>query len=93
MKEATIQMDRAGRIVLPKKLRDRFRLRSGDTLAVEVRGDAIELRPTQATGKLRRLNGVLVFSSGSPLDPSTDFASESREERIDELTREVKAGR
>ncbi len=92
--EDMVQIDQAGRVVLPKKLRDRFRLRGGDSLAVAVRGDAIELRPTQATGRLSRVNGVLVFSaSGSPLDSNTDLVSESREERIDELSRGVKESR
>jgi len=62
MRQTTVQIDQAGRVVLPKGLRDRFRLRGGDTLAIEVRGDAIELRPTRATGTLKRVNGVLVFT-------------------------------
>ena len=44
---------RRSRVVLPKALRGRFRLRGGDVLAIEVRGDAIELRPTQAVGQLK----------------------------------------
>ena len=40
-----VQMDSGGRVVLPKKVRERFRLRGGDTLALEMKGDVIELRP------------------------------------------------
>src|SRR5208283_1984823 len=93
MKEATVQIDRAGRLVLPKPLRDRFRLRGGDMLAVEVRGDAIELRPTQPTGQLKRVNGVLVFTGHGPLGSGEDLVAQSRDERIDDLMRDVKERR
>jgi AbrB family looped-hinge helix DNA binding protein len=86
MKQATVQIDQAGRVVLPKQLRDRFRLRGGDTLQVEVKDDAIELRPTQASGELKRVNGVLVFSTGETLPAGRDFVEEAREDRINELT-------
>jgi len=93
MKETTVQIDQAGRMVLPKPVRDRFRLRGGDTLAIEVRGDAIELRPTRATGELKRVNGVLVFTGPGPLENGEDFVAQSREERIDDLMRDVKEQR
>ena len=93
MSETTVQIDQTGRVVLPKKLRERFRLRGGDTLAIEVRGDAIELRPTVATGELKRVNGVLVFTGGEALPDGEDWAARSREERIDALMPGAKAGR
>jgi AbrB family looped-hinge helix DNA binding protein len=85
MKEMTVQIDQAGRVVLPKRLRERFRLRGGDTLAIEVRGDAIELRPTRAAGELKCVNGVLVFTGAAPLERGRDFVADSREERMDDL--------
>jgi len=84
MNKTTVQMDQAGRVVLPKPLRDRFRLRGGDTLAVEVRGDAIELRPTQASGQLKRVNVVLVFTPAGPVR-NEDFVAQSRDERIEDM--------
>ena len=93
MKDATVQMDQAGRVVLPKPLRDRFRLRGGDMLAIEVRGDAIELRPAQRTGQLKRVNGVLVFTGTGPLASGEDFVAQSRDERIDDLMRDLKERR
>ena len=83
----TIQIDHAGRLVLPKRFRERFRLEGGDSLAVQVRGDAIELRPMKAAVRLMRINGVLVISGGEPLPEGRDFVAESREERITELMR------
>ena len=93
MSELTVQMDQAGRVVLPKRLRERFRLRGGDTLAIEVKGDAIELRPARATGQLSRVKGVLVFTGPTPLSGDLDLVAQSREERIDDLTRGSKEGR
>jgi AbrB family looped-hinge helix DNA binding protein len=90
MKDATVRIDQAGRMVLPKRLRDRFRLRGGDTLAIEVRGDAIELRPTRGAGQLKRVNGVLVFTSSGPLASGEDLVAQSREQRIDELMEGMK---
>jgi len=80
-----VQMDPAGRVVLPKRVRERFRLRGGDTLALEVKGETIELRPQQAKARLERVNGVLVLVSEAPLPEGRDLVAESREERIDEL--------
>jgi AbrB family looped-hinge helix DNA binding protein len=86
----TIQIDRAGRVVLPKRLRDSFRLKSGDKLAVGVRGDAIELRPIKSNIRLERINGVLVLKGDLQLPEGRDLVAEAREERIDELARAAK---
>jgi AbrB family looped-hinge helix DNA binding protein len=85
MKE-TVQIDQAGRLVLPKRVRDSFRLKSGDTLAIGVKGDAIELRPTKPGFRLERINGVLVLAAEMPL-PARDLVADAREERLDELAR------
>jgi AbrB family looped-hinge helix DNA binding protein len=82
-----VQMDQAGRVVLPKKLRERFRLQGGDLLALEVKGDEIHLRPQKAKALLERVNGVLVVVDEMPLPEGGDLVSESRDERIDEIAR------
>lgn len=93
MSEKTVQIDQTGRLVLPKPVRDRFHLRGGDTLTIAVCGDTIELRPTSDTGRLKRVNGVLVFTGSGPLGSGEDFVAQSRDERIDDLLRRAKAGR
>lgn len=93
MNETTIQIDRAGRIVLPKRLRDRFHLRGGDTLTIEVRNETIELRPAQSASRLERVNGVLVFTGEVPLQAGEDLVDQSREERIDQLMHGTKVHR
>ena len=82
-----VQMDSAGRVVLPKKVRERFRLRAGDTLALQMKGDAIELRPQKNGTRLERVNGVLVLVSEASLPEGRDFVAESRDERVDEIAR------
>jgi AbrB family looped-hinge helix DNA binding protein len=82
-----VQMDPAGRVVLPKKVRDRFRLQGGDTLALEIKGDTIQLRPQPTKARLERVNGVLVLVSETPLPEGRDLVAEAREERIDQIAR------
>ncbi len=92
MKE-TIQIDPAGRVVLPKRFRDTLGIKSGDKLAVQVTGDAIELRPTHSSVRLERVNGVLVLTGDIPLPEGRDLTGDSREDRIGELTRATKRSR
>jgi AbrB family looped-hinge helix DNA binding protein len=80
-------MDQAGRVVLPKKLRERFRLQGGDTLVLEVKGDEILLRPQKTKVRLERVNGVLVLVGEMPLPEGRDLVSDSRDERIDQIAR------
>jgi AbrB family looped-hinge helix DNA binding protein len=82
----TIQIDRAGRVVLPKAVRDRFRLSGGDMLAIEMKEDAIELRPQKTGIALKKVNGILVVS-GAKFTEDCDFVAADREERIQELLR------
>jgi AbrB family looped-hinge helix DNA binding protein len=83
--DTKVQIDPAGRVVLPKKIRERFRLQGGDTLTLEVKGEAIELRPQKPTAQLRRVNGVLVLVSDTSLSAERDLVAEARQERIDEI--------
>jgi AbrB family looped-hinge helix DNA binding protein len=93
MKEAMVQMDQTGRVVLPKRVREQFSLRGGQKLSIQVRGDAIELRPTKEERRLKRVNGVLVFFGGAPLEGGRDYVEEARQERISELVKEAKGER
>lgn len=84
MAAVKVKVGQAGRIVLPKRLRDRFGLRRGDTLVVEVKGNAIELRPANTGSRLELINGVLVLATETRLE-NRDLVADLRNERIDAL--------
>ena len=62
-----VTLDRAGRVVLPKAIRDEMRLSPGDTLDVAVKGDEVTLRPRRGATPLQKERGVWVFRTGKPL--------------------------
>jgi len=64
---AKVTIDRAGRVVLPKNLRDELHLSPGDTLDLTVQGEAVTLRPRRNTSPLQKKQGVWVFSTGTPM--------------------------
>jgi len=64
---AKLTIDRAGRVVLPKPLRDELELAPGDALELESAGEKITLRPLRAAAPLAKERGVWVFHAGQPL--------------------------
>ena len=62
-----VTLDRAGRVVLPKSLRDEMQLSPGDTFDVTVKGDELTLRPRRSATPLQKERGVWVFRTGGPL--------------------------
>ena len=67
---AKLSMDRAGRVVLPKPVRDRLQLEPGESLELESFDDHIVLRPARANASLRKKRGVWVFRTAEPLAAS-----------------------
>jgi AbrB family looped-hinge helix DNA binding protein len=84
----TVTLDKAGRVVIPKSVRDDLRLGPGDSLTLESQGDQLMLRPIRSASALRKEQGVWVFRSGRKLTAAeTDRALESvRRERDRELS-------
>lgn len=64
MKKALIPIDKAGRVVLPKDLRQELAIKPGDLLRITVRGNEVTLRPTRERSGFVRRGRALVFSSG-----------------------------
>ena len=62
-----VTLDRAGRVVLPKSLRDELHVSPGDTLDLSVQGDEVTLRPRRSSSPLQKKQGVWVFSAGKPM--------------------------
>ncbi len=76
-------MDKAGRVVIPKPLREELHLEPGDALELESGGEQITLRPARGTGPLQNEHGIWVLHTGEPLSASAtdDVLRQIREER------------
>jgi len=64
----TVTIDAAGRIVIPKAIRDREGLTAGTELEIRAENGRIELAVPYAPSRLERRNGLLVLVAppGSP---------------------------
>ena len=62
----TLTIDKAGRIVLPKPLREELQLEPGDSLEVNIKGEEITLRPIRGNSPLKKKHGVWCFRLASP---------------------------
>ena len=58
-------IDRAGRLVLPKPVRDELEIKAGDSLRLALEGYLVTLRPNRASAGLVRKGRALVFRSAS----------------------------
>lgn len=64
-------LDKAGRIVLPKPLRDELHLEAGDAVEIESSGEDITLRPVRGQAQLRKKHGIWVYRAGEALSAAT----------------------
>jgi AbrB family looped-hinge helix DNA binding protein len=78
-----LTIDKAGRVVIPKPLRDSLHLGPGDALELETDGETMTLRPVRSIPPLQKERGIWVHRTGVPL--SAAVADETlrsiREER------------
>lgn len=79
----TLTVDKAGRVVLPKPVRDQMQLRAGDSLEIESSEDRIVLRPRRGGAGLHKKQGIWVFSTGEPISAKAtdDVLRQIRRER------------
>ena len=61
-----LALDKMGRLVVPKVLRDRFALKPGDELEFTLEANGIRLSPVIAASPLAEVNGILICSSEIP---------------------------
>ncbi|SPE37824.1 putative Antitoxin VapB27 [Candidatus Sulfopaludibacter sp. SbA3] len=80
-------IDKAGRIVIPKPIRDALRLDAGDVIELEQEGETLHLRPRRSGSNIRKKQGIWVYRSNSKTAPVDIVAliDQLREERIQEL--------
>ena len=81
--KATISIDNAGRLILPKAMRDRFQLSGGSKLNVEMIGDHLELTPIDSgiETNLSRKNGLLIVPATGKNCNAAEAVQADREER------------
>lgn len=77
-------LDKFGRIVIPKEIRDDFNLKPGNRINIEESEQAIILKPVVGEPNLRWKDGVLVFS-GAPLADLDKALEKHRDERLKNL--------
>ena len=77
-----ITIDSAGRVLIPKALREELHLKPGDVLELQSTGDDITIRPQRTHAVLQKERGMWVFSTGEPTSLSIlDLIDEQREQR------------
>ncbi len=79
-------VDRFGRVVIPKKIRDVYNLEPGTQVRIEEEQDAIILKPVRGEQNLQWKDGVLVYS-GVPMGDLAEAVSKHREERARSVRR------
>ncbi len=82
------RLDKSGRIVLPKAVRDRLRLEPGDAICIEVADDEATLRHASTESALTRESGIWVFGTGKAVthDEARELLRAVREERLADLS-------
>jgi AbrB family looped-hinge helix DNA binding protein len=84
---ATVTLDKAGRLVLPKPIREALRIGPGDSLEVESKDDRIVLSPVRVRPGLQKEHGVWVFRSGKSVSVSIpELIDQERERRTRDFT-------
>jgi AbrB family looped-hinge helix DNA binding protein len=82
----TLTLDKAGRVVLPKPVRDEMQLRAGDSLELESWEDRIVLRPRRGGVGLHQKQGIWVFGVGEPIPAGATDATLRQIRRERELS-------
>lgn len=77
----TVTIDGAGRVVLPKAVRDELRLGAGDILALESDGERVTLRPVRSRARVRKENGIWVLRTGRKV-PAEETDRALRDSRL-----------
>lgn len=67
-------IDSAGRLVVPKVLRDRLGLKPGSTVDLSPYGAGLQMVPVSRTARVRSIRGAVVAESDTVLNDEDVFA-------------------
>jgi AbrB family looped-hinge helix DNA binding protein len=87
--ESTTTIDAAGRIVIPKAVRDALHLRGGTRVRIVPTHRSIVIEPIEEAAVLVVRDGMTLIG-GELEGPARDFTGEGREARLDELEARVR---
>jgi len=82
---ATVEIDKAGRIVVPKKMRDSLHLRPGERLSIECHVDSITIARERKPRGLYEKGGWFVYDGGGPpvtTEEANRWIDKDREDRM-----------
>jgi len=82
-----ISIDKAGRIVVPKEIRDRMGLLPGDNLTIDSDGDQLTLRPVREEPIMKKEHGIWVYQGSIRNFDIVKHIDDQREQRSLELLR------
>ena len=89
--KARASVDKAGRLVIPKKIREKMHLDSGVVVGIETVGDHLEIRIADSQDyKLVEKDGLLVIE-GSPVMDTVAAIKADRQARIDRFERRAES--
>ena len=79
-------LDRFGRVIIPKGVRDDMGLEAGAVLTIEKKGEKIVLQPVQGEPKIVENKGILVFTGAAVGDVGAAL-KEHRKRRLRRMAR------
>jgi AbrB family looped-hinge helix DNA binding protein len=79
----TLKMDKAGRVILPKPVRDRLGLREGSDIEIEETPEGLMLKPIETRPSMIKKDGLWVHTGKVP--PGFDVVQAIREDREDRI--------
>jgi AbrB family looped-hinge helix DNA binding protein len=87
---ATAEMDKSGRVVVPKKIRDSLHLVPGTRISFRVQSGEVVIAPETPARGLYMDKGTLVYDAGSvPPSDVLEWIREDREARMGSFTVET----
>ena len=90
MKATIVPIDKAGRVIIPKWVREGINLQAGDELKLSLEGQQIQLEPAVEDAGLVRKGHALVFRSSRSKTITSEMVEKLREERLTSLAQDVR---